>query len=139
MVELSNMKVLTLNSPMTMSSSNKFTGRLPLGMKVMRDLETLYVNVPTLSGPIPDFTRASGLTKCDFTIGDYCREWQLPVKPLACDFDLIPMCNPDCMILYEFFGSSPGRCCSSPVAGITCNEDERIIAMLEDFINQVVT
>jgi hypothetical protein len=91
------------------------------------------VNVQSLSGPITAFYTASGLDDCDLSLGDYCQEWHSPSTKSGlseCDFQSVPVCNSDCMVLYEWIKISPGNCCSSP--GITCDQEERIISMFVD-------
>jgi hypothetical protein len=95
-------------------------------MGSLQNLKYLYVNVPTLSGPLPEFYRVENLQYCGFTPADFCRDWKPPANS-ECDFEDVPMCNPDCMVLYEWIESSPGRCCSS--TGISCDKEGRIIAM----------
>jgi hypothetical protein len=124
--DLTEIEIFVLNAPNSLSSRNIFTGRLPFRMGSLQSLTSLYVNVPTLSGPLPEFYRAGNLEKCDFTSADYCREWKIPANS-RCNFAVVPMCNKDCMVLYEWIQSSPGRCCSS--TGISCDKEDRIIAM----------
>jgi hypothetical protein len=110
-------------------SENSFTGRLPLRMKEMTKLEKLYVNVKTLSGPLPKLYTAPSLVKCDLAEGDYCRDWDVPsslVHP-ECKFKPVPKCNSDCMVLYEWIEINPVRCCIDP--GISCDQEGRIITM----------
>jgi hypothetical protein len=126
--DLRNLVYLSLSFE---SSSNLFTGRLPLRMGEMELLETLYVGVSTLSGPLPEFYKAQNLFKCDFSPADYCRLWDVPSSASSsrsnCDFKKVPMCNSDCMVLYEWIDKSPGRCCADP--RISCDQEERIITM----------
>jgi hypothetical protein len=118
--------IISLNSPNSLSS-NVFTGRLPLQMGSMESLRFLFVNVQTLSGPLPEFYKLRDLQICDVSSADYCRDWVAPPKTEGCDFEIVPVCNTDCLILYEWIGSSPGRCCSS--AGIKCDTNGRIEKM----------
>jgi hypothetical protein len=89
----------------------------------------IFLNVQTLSGPLPAFYRAASIDQCDLSPGDYCREWSIPpgASYSPCDFESVPMCNSDCMILYEWIEISPGNCCSTP--GIICNQEGRIVQM----------
>jgi hypothetical protein len=130
LADLVQLKTLSLNyySYDSLPSSNKFTGRLPVRMGRMSKLLRLFVNVQTLSGPLPQFYEATNLKECDVGHGDYCREWSIPTGVNSpCDFDRVPMCNLDCMILYEWIEMSPGNCCSTP--GILCNQKGRMIEM----------
>jgi hypothetical protein len=85
------------------------------------------VNVQTLSGPLPEFYKVRHLSRCDFTNGDYCREWDAPRATDVCDMKIVPVCNTDCLILYEWIETSPGLCCS--VFGISCDQEGRINSM----------
>jgi hypothetical protein len=96
-------------------------------MSEMKELYTLHVNVQTLSGPLPEFFKARDLQYCDLTLADYCREWEVPAASFECDFDSIPKCNSDCMVLYEWIEISPGKCCSAK--GISCDDEGRIVEM----------
>jgi hypothetical protein len=94
------------------------------------------VNVQTLSGPIPEFHKLRNLWKCYFSYADYCRGWDAPPKTASCDMKIVPMCNTDCLILYEWIETSPGLCCSS--SGISCDQEGRIDSMYERLINLLV-
>jgi hypothetical protein len=94
------------------SSTNLFSGGLPFELNKLRLLEKLNINVQTLSGPLPAFYTASKLNDCDFSLGDYCREWDFTSASRNCDFESVPVCNSDCMVLYEWIEFSPGNCCS---------------------------
>jgi hypothetical protein len=94
-------------------------------MVEMTQLQELYVNVETLSGPLP---KLEGLLYCDVSKADYCRLWDVTSSASTdCNFKIVPECIPDCMVLYEWIERSPGRCCSSP--GISCDQEGRIVAM----------
>jgi hypothetical protein len=118
--------LLTLNTETGSGFQNKFTGRLPYRMGEMQYLKLLRVNLATLSGPLPEFTASKNLGECSLEFADYCLEWTPPVVS-SCDFSIIPMCNADCMVLYDWIEYSPGNCCSSP--GISCSLDGRIEEM----------
>lgn len=112
-------------------SFNKFNGTLPASLADLPNLVILNVNVATLSGPFPEFYRSKNLLQCSFADGGYCRNWDLDLVDLPseslCSFNAIPECLPDCLILYDWIGSSPGKCCIEE--GIKCGANARIISM----------
>jgi hypothetical protein len=91
-------------------------------------LERLFLNIQTLSGPLPELYTLRNLIRCDFSQADYCRGWEAPPATEFCDMEIVPMCNTDCLILYEWIETSPGLCCSS--SGISCDQEGRIDSML---------
>jgi Leucine-rich repeat (LRR) protein len=125
--KLTDMIILRLVGSLT--DKNRFSGRLPLRMGEMKNLVKLFVGVPTLSGPLPEFYKVLGLTKCDLSEADYCREWDVPsyAANSGCVFEKVPKCNTDCMVLYEWIEMSPGLCCAD--RGISCDQEGRIITM----------
>jgi hypothetical protein len=113
------------------TNSNMFVGPLPSSMSNLIYLELLYLNVATLAGPLPDFSRATLLEDCAFAPSQMCI---LPESvPLGsnCDFSVMPECGitviPDCEILEAWL---PDKfdvyfCCQ--VDGVTCEEDRIVI------------
>jgi hypothetical protein len=96
-------------------------------MGSMPSLKFIFVNVQSLSGPLPELHKARTLERCDFTNADYCRGWDAPPATASCDMKIVPICNTDCLILYEWIKTSPGRCCS--FSGISCDKEGRIDSM----------
>jgi hypothetical protein len=112
-------------------SRNRFKGRIPLRLGDLRDLKRIRLDEPTLSGPLPEFFRSTGLDVCGFSKA-FCREWEIPSYFTAssdCDFETVPLCSPDCMVLYDWLGDaiSPSSCCLDD--RFTCDDNQRISGM----------
>jgi hypothetical protein len=109
--------------------SNMFVGPLPSSMSNLILLETLYLNVATLTGPLPDFSRATLLTDCAFTPSQMCYLPHLVPVDSKCDFTVLPECEmiPDCEILADWLPKlfDSYTCCQ--VDGVTCKEDRIVI------------
>jgi hypothetical protein len=109
--------------------SNKFIGPLPSSMSNLVKMEKFYLNVATLSGPLPDFTRLTSLQKCVFLPSGLCRIPDFVPVNSACDFSVLPVCDtvPDCVILAEWLPKSFDQysCCQTD--GVTCEEDRVVI------------
>jgi somatic embryogenesis receptor kinase 1 len=94
-------------------------------------LETLYLNVATLTGPLPDLSRATLLANCDFTPSQMCFIPELVPAGTLCDFTVLLECGirviPDCEILEEWLPKlfDSYTCCQ--VDGVTCEEDRIVI------------
>jgi hypothetical protein len=111
--------------------SNMFVGPLPSSMSNLRLLDTLYLNVATLTGPLPDFSRATLLADCVFKTSQMCIiPESVPVNS-TCNFSVLPECGitviPDCKILEEWLPKlfDVYFCCR--VDGVTCEEDRIVI------------
>jgi hypothetical protein len=67
-------------------------------------LDTLYLNVATLTGPLPDFSQATLLADCAFTPSQMCIIPEFVPADSECDFSVLPECEmiPDCAILEEW-------------------------------------
>jgi hypothetical protein len=107
---------------------NTFAGPLPSSMSNLILLEDLFLNVATLSGPLPDLSLLTLLDDCAFTPSQMCIIPEFVPVNSKCDFSVLQECVPDCVILYgwlpKIFDSF--TCCQ--VDGVTC-EDGRIVIL----------
>jgi hypothetical protein len=112
-------------------NSNMFVGPLPSSMSNLILLEWLYLNVATLTGQLPDLSRATLLDDCVFTPSQLCRLPHLVPVGSKCDFSVLPECGitviPDCEILEAWLPNifDVYICCR--VDGVTCEEDRVVI------------
>jgi LRR receptor-like serine/threonine-protein kinase FLS2 len=112
-------------------NSNAFAGPLPSSMSNLILLHTLYLNVATLSGPMPDFSRLTRLTDCGFAPSQMCIIPGFVPVNRTCDFSVLPDCDmivADCVIITDWLPRmfDSYTCCL--VDGVTC-EDERIVVL----------
>jgi hypothetical protein len=113
------------------TKSNMFVGPLPSTMSKLVLLKTLYLKVPSLTGPLPDFSRLARLRDCAFTPSQLCSVEEFVPAGSICDFTVLPECEgpelPDCIILADWlpdmFGSS--TCCQED--NVTCEDDQIVI------------
>jgi hypothetical protein len=98
-------------------------------MRNLIHLEWLSLNVATLSGPLPDFSRSTLLANCDFTPSQLCVIPELIPADSECDISGLPDCGPilDCVILTEWLPRmfDVYTCCLAE--GVTCEEDRAVI------------
>jgi hypothetical protein len=73
--------------------SNIFAGPLPSSMRNLFKLETLYLNVATLTGPLPDFSRTTLLADCLFTPSQMCIIPEFVPVNSTCNFSVLPECE----------------------------------------------
>jgi hypothetical protein len=106
------------------SNSNMFAGPLPTSMSNLIHLEFLFLNIATLTGPLPDFSQMASLISCEFTFSQLCIiPGLIPVD--TCDISALPECGPilDCGILVDWLPRMFNiyTCCL--VEGVTCKGD----------------
>jgi hypothetical protein len=121
------LKTLYLGNDM---KSNAFVGPLPSSMSNLIHLEYLSLNVATLTGPMPDFSRLSRLEYCAFTPSQMCIVPEfVSTDSEYCVFSVLPECDAiqDCVILTEWLPRmfNVYTCCL--VDGVTCEEDRIVI------------
>jgi Leucine-rich repeat (LRR) protein len=94
------------------TKSNMFVGPLPSTMSKLVLLKSLYLHVPTLTGPLPDFSRLTRLLDCAFTPSQLCRVEEFVPADSRCDFTVLPECEsiPDCVVITDWLLS--GRKCN---------------------------
>jgi hypothetical protein len=110
------------------TNSNKFVGPLPSSMSNLISLSVLHLNVATLTGPLPDFSRLTQLGWCKFKPSQLCIIPELVPVNSKCDFTILPFCKlPDCEILADWLPKlfDVYTCCL--VDGVTCEEDRVVI------------
>jgi hypothetical protein len=110
------------------TNTNMFVGPLPSSMSNLILLEDLYLNVETLNGTLPDFSRATLLAYCAFTPSQMCYLPHLVPVGSKCDYSGLPFCKiPDCEILEEWLPKlfDSYTCCQ--VDGVTCGVDRVVI------------
>jgi hypothetical protein len=111
-------------------NSNEFIGPLPANMSNLVKIKELYLNVATLTGPIPDFSGLTSLKKCSFVPSQMCRITEFVPANSLCDFSVLPWCEdpvPDCVILSDWLPKiyDSHTCCQ--IDGVTCVEDRIVI------------
>jgi hypothetical protein len=112
------------------TDSNMFVGPLPSSMSNLISLQWLYLNVATLTGPLPDFRQAKLLDDCAFKPSQMCIIPGLVPANSKCDVSGLPFCVPisDCVAIAEWLPKmfDVYTCCQ--VDGIAC-EDDRIVTL----------
>jgi hypothetical protein len=93
-------------------------------------LEELFLNVATLTGPLPDLSRLTSLNLCSFIPSQLCRIPDFVPVNSQCDFSVLPVCKdliPDCVILADWLPKlfDEYSCCQ--VDGVACEEDRIVI------------
>jgi hypothetical protein len=111
------------------TNSNMFVGSLPSSMSNLILLEDLFLNVGTLTGPLPDLSRATLLADCAFTPSQMCIIPEFVPVNSKCDFMVLPECEmiPDCEILEKWLPNMFNAYACCQVAGVTCKEDRIVI------------
>jgi hypothetical protein len=111
--------------------SNTFAGPLPSSMSNLFRLDILYLNVATLNGPLPNFTRLTSLSDCGFTPSQMCIIPDYVPVNSNCTFHL-PVCETefihDCVIITDWLPTlfDSYACCQE--IGVTC-EDDRVVIL----------
>jgi hypothetical protein len=81
-------------------NSNIFDGPLPSSMSNLVLLERLSLNVATLTGPLPDFTRLTRLTECAFGPSQMCLNPDFVPVNSTCNFTVLPECQSSSLPIY---------------------------------------
>jgi hypothetical protein len=110
-------------------NSNMFVGPLPSSMSNLTLLTRLFLNVATLTGPLPDLSRSTSLNRCVFTLSQLCIIPEFVPSDSKCDFSVLQICEPisDCVIIAEWLPNmfDAHTCCL--VDGVTCEDDHVVI------------
>jgi serine/threonine protein kinase len=113
--------------------TNRFQGPLPSSMSNLIQLRELYLNVVSLTGPLPDFSKLTRLSDCIFIPSDLCIIPGFVPEVGYCDFSVLPDCETvpsyqDCSILADWLPDmfEPYYCCENP--SISCQSD-RVISL----------
>jgi hypothetical protein len=76
-----------------LGDESNFVGPLPSSMSNLIQLNTLFLNVPTLTGPLPDFSRLTLLNDCAFKPSQMCTVPDFIPASSTCDFLVLPDCD----------------------------------------------